>query len=153
MAIDIWKELERMQEDMVRMERHLLTGKKDMLMLPEPKGKSVISQGYLRTPVYTIKENDDKVFAKIELPGIDKKDVVLTVTKDHLEIKAEKTKAKETKGKKEYNYFEETSSFYSRIPLPSEVDENKTEAKYENGILKLIIPKLKSGKRKKIEIK
>ncbi len=153
MVWNTWNEFERMQEEMDRLSRKLIGGRDDRLMLSGPKGE-VIPATYLRTPVFHVKETEDKVLAKIEIPGIDKKDIELHIAKDHIEIRAEKKAEKEVKGKEEYSYFSHSSSFYRMIPLPSEIDEDKATATYENGILKLEMPKSNvSKKKKKITIK
>ena len=91
-----------------------------------------------------------------ELPGMEAKDVELNVNHDRLTIKGEKKQEKEEKTdlyyRKERNY----GAFTRSIPLPANlIDENKVEADFSNGILKITLPKLPEveAKTRQIPIK
>jgi HSP20 family protein len=119
--------------------------------LPSPsKGLSL-----LREPLADLKETDKELIASIEIPGVDKKDIQLTLTENNLEVKVEKkTEAKiEKKGyiRAERSY----RGFYKSIALPVKVIPEKSKATYKNGILEVVMPKAekkKQKKAKKIEI-
>jgi HSP20 family protein len=111
--------------------------------------------GRLKTPKIDIYETEKEVVAKVEIPGVDPKNIKLEVEDNVLKIEAKSEEKKEEK-KKGYYRKEISSGFYKRaIPLPSEVIGNKANADYKEGILTISIPKTKSKKEKKksIEIK
>lgn len=108
----------------------------------------------LRKPESDVVIKDGNAIVKIDLPGIDKKDIQLNVTENHVEVKAEKKE--ETKVEKKGFFKQERSyaGYYRVIPLP-EVKAELADANYKNGVLEIKIPlkeKLKKIK-KKIEIK
>jgi HSP20 family protein len=107
----------------------------------------------IRTPRMDIYETDDKVVAEVELPGVDPKNVEVEVKDSVLRIKAKTEEKKEEKGKGYYRK-EISAGYYKRaVPLPAEVVEEKAEASYEEGILKVVIPKQKPKREEKKPIK
>jgi HSP20 family protein len=106
-------------------------------------------------PKVDVKEEDNSVVVSAELPGMDQKDIDLTVTKDSVRISGEK-KHEEEKEEKGY-YCRETSygSFERIIDLPTEVNEDKAEAEFSKGVLTIKLPKSEAAqaKHKKIKIK
>ncbi len=115
-----------------------------LLESSDSKNLSLIdSDNYLRTPYVDLYEKDNNLIAEIELPGVNKEDIKLSVEDGYLNISAEKKYEKEDKDKK-YRKYERAYSFFQRsLKLPDEVDESKVKAKYEDGILKVVIPKSK----------
>lgn len=97
-----------------------------------------------------IKVNDKDVVLKLNLPGVDKKDINLNVTENYVEVKAEKKE--ENKLKKKGIFREERSfrSFHQIVPLPAVVKAGKAKAEYKNGILEVRIPK-KNGEKKEVK--
>jgi len=96
-------------------------------------------------------DEGDKYVIEIDLPGVDKKDIIINVFDNTLEIKAEKKTGIEERRagviRKERRYL----GFYKSIKLPEDADINKIKAKYENGVLRIEIGK-KEGYRRKIEV-
>jgi len=116
--------------------------------------------GFLRTeegfrPRLDIAENDSHVNITAELPGMDEKDIELTLTKDSLTIKGEKKEESEDKGKDYYRMERSYGSFQRTIPLPSEIDQDKAEAEFKKGVLQIRLPKTEDARkvRKRIEVK
>jgi HSP20 family protein len=106
-------------------------------------------------PSVDIKESDKDFTIYAELPGVDEKDVEISVTNDSVTIKGEKKEEKEDK-RKNYYYLERSyGSFNRTIPLTAETDANKAQASFKNGVLNIIIPKTQSAKAKgtKVPIK
>ena len=94
-------------------------------------------------PAMNIKENDENFEIDLAAPGFDKKDFEITIENGILHISAEKKVEKEEKEedftRKEFSY----TSFTRSLTLPDNVnDEDKINAKYKNGILKLTLAKL-----------
>lgn len=120
---------------------------------PEIFGPWEVKFPKIRTPRMDIFEKDNNIVAEVELPGVDPKDIEVEVKDGYLKIKAQTKKEKEEKREGFYRR-EIGQSFFKRIvPLPTEVVENKAEAEYENGILRITIPKAPSKKEKVIKIK
>ncbi len=101
-------------------------------------------EGKFRRPRANIQEKDDKIFVAVELPGMNKEDIKTKVEGRNLIIDAKK----KSESRKEEEGFSEFRSGYSGyrhvIRLPSEVEKEKSKAKFENGILKVILQKKES---------
>lgn len=95
---------------------------------------------------WELSETDDEIRVKAELPGMDEKDIHVTVEGDVLTIRAERKEERETK-KRNYHVSEMSYGGYSRtIPLPAEVDASQARAKFKRGVLTLNCPKTEQGK-------
>ncbi len=115
----------------------------------------LLGENFSTTPKMDIYKTKKNVVAEIELPGINPENIKVEVENNALRIEAEKEEKKEEK-EKDYYRREISSSSYKRIiPLPVEVIEDKAEASYEDGVLKVLIPRMKEekNKNKKIQIK
>jgi len=98
-------------------------------------------------------ESENEVTVTAELPGVDPKDVEISVTDNLLTIRGEKKQEKEEK-KRNYHYVERSfGSFHRSIPLPSSVDSNKVDAHYKNGVLTVTLQKRPEAKPKRIAVK
>ena len=100
-----------------------------------------------------IYETPDAYEIEASLPGIKPEDVDLTLNNNVLTIRGE-TKAEEKKEGRNYHLRERRSgSFIRSITLPSSINEDAIEAHYDNGVLKLRLPKAEEARSKHIEIK
>ncbi len=105
-----------------------------------------------KTPSVDVIERDDEVIVKAELPGVDKKDIDISVTNNTVTIKGS-TSHEEKEEKGDYYRCEISRGSYSRtLSLPTDVDESKAKAKLRDGILELSLPKLTKSKRKSIKV-
>lgn len=104
-------------------------------------------------PSVNMTETRDKMVVKAELPGLEAKDVELSITDDILTIKGEKKEEKEEKD--EHHFFMEryTGTFERRIKLPAPVKPDKIEAKFDKGVLTINLPKSEEARKKEIKIK
>jgi len=104
-------------------------------------------------PAIDLSETNNDIIMKAELPGIDPKDIDISLTNDLLTIKGEKKQEKEEK-EEDYHLIERSyGSFIRSIRLPKDVQSDKISASYKNGILKVILPKSEEAKKKEIKIK
>jgi HSP20 family protein len=106
-------------------------------------------------PRTDIAETDKALEVSVELPGIDQKEVDISLTDNSLTIQGEK-KSEREESKKGYHLSERLyGSFYRSIPLPSGVDTDKASAEFKNGILTVTLPKTQEAlsRVKKIEVK
>ena len=107
------------------------------------------------TPRVDVKETDAEYEVSAELPGIDEKDVELTLANNVLAIRGEKKTEREEKEKSYYLSERSFGSFRRTIPLPAEVDEDKVEAHFKNGVLTVRLPKSAAAqaRTRRIEVK
>jgi HSP20 family protein len=108
-------------------------------------------------PSVNVKEGADEYEVEMAAPGLAKKDFKIELNHGVLKISSEKKSEKEIKNGQEFTRREFSYQSFSRsFTLPHTVDSEKISAKYENGILKVIIPKREEAKpkpAKTIEIK
>lgn len=117
----------------------------------EPFGKKFAAF----SPNIDISETDKEVVISAELPGIEEKDIDVSLTKDSITIKGEKKEEKEEKGKNYYRMERSYGSFSRTIPLPVEIDSDKTTAEFKKGVLTIKMPKTAEAikETKKVQIK
>ena len=103
------------------------------------------------TPSVDISEIKDGFLVKAELPGLEAKDVEVSISGDLLTIKGEK----EEEEKDEHHYCAERYyGFFQRVfRLPTDVKGDEIEATFDKGILKVTIPKIEEAKKKDIKVK
>ena len=106
----------------------------------------------MRNPLTDLQETDKEVIAKIEIPGVDKKDIQLNITENRIEVKAEKKHEAKVEKKGFYREERSYSGFYRTIPLPFGVTPEKAKVRYQDGVLKIKIPKTENKNKSKIEI-
>jgi HSP20 family protein len=104
-------------------------------------------------PSVNVSETDGDIKVKAELPGLEAKDIDISVSGDILTIKGEKKEEKEEKEEKYYYKEQYAGSFQRCIRLPSEVQSDKVDAKFKNGVLNIVLPKSKESETKKIKVK
>ncbi len=104
------------------------------------------------TPKVDVVETDEAIMVKAELPGMDEKEIDVSVNDDSLVLKGEKKEEKEEKKGGFHRVERSYGSFYRRIAIPAEVDAEKVEASYKNGVLTVNLPKTGTGTTKKIKL-
>ncbi|MEN4045868.1 Hsp20/alpha crystallin family protein [Sulfurimonas sp. NWX367] len=105
-------------------------------------------------PAVNTREGDDAYYIELDLPGIKKEDVEISVDKNILTIKG-KREVKKEEEKEDYYRIESAYGTFSRsFTLPEKVDSENIRATGENGVVEITIPKLKVEKdtTKKIDI-
>lgn len=105
-----------------------------------------------KTPCVDVLDREEDFLIKAELPGVDKKDISVSIVNNILTLEASMEKEqKEEKG--EYYHREISSGLYRRtIDLPVSVKENEAKATFKNGILELTIPKMEKAKRATVKV-
>ena len=107
------------------------------------------------TPTLDVKENEKEIVVKADLPGMDEKDINLTIHNGVLSLRGEK-KSEHTDQRENYHVMERSyGSFQRSIRLPETINEDKAEARFDKGVLTITLPKRPEmvGTQKKIEIK
>ena len=105
------------------------------------------------TPALDLYQNNDNVVAIVELPGMRKEDIEISLHDGMLTIGGER-KAQESNGNGENASRTErfTGKFRRSITLPTRVDANKVSATYKDGILTVTLPKAEEAKPKQIQV-
>ena len=119
----------------------------------EPSGGlSLSEQDYV--PAVDVAETDKDITVTAELPGMDQKDIEVTLNEDVLTIRGEKKQEKEHKDARCYHRECSYGAFVRSIQLPGQVNQDQVKASFKKGVLKIQMPKLESetSKSKKITI-
>ena len=87
-------------------------------------------------------DEGDRYVIHAEMPGVEKKDVKLNASDNSVEISAEHKEESEEKKKDYLRKERKAVSYYRRLPLPEKVDSSKAQAKLNNGVLTVEIPKI-----------
>lgn len=107
------------------------------------------------SPRLDVSETENGLEVVADLPGMEKKDIKVSLEDNLLTIQGEKKEEKESKDKQYHTIERRSGSFYRALRLPVEVEKDKVEAAFKDGVLTLRIPKSKEAKKKvaQIEIK
>ncbi len=103
-------------------------------------------------PLVDVIEYEDKVVIKADLPGVDKNNIKIKISSDSLNISGHIEKDKKEAGKSYYIEERVSGEFSKTIPFPSEVNVQKAEAKFENGVLEITVPKANTSKVREIKL-
>src|SRR5215470_20017582 len=120
----------------------------------EPSWRSASSFSF-STPAIDMSEDDKAYKISAELPGINPKDIDVSLSGDTLVLKGEKRQEKEEKDKN-YHFSERAyGSFQRAFELPASVDRSKVAADFSKGVLTITLPKTTEAQKpaKKIEVK
>ncbi len=101
-------------------------------------------------PAVNMYEDDKNIVVEVELSGFDPKDIKLSVVDGNLVIKGRRAMTTEDKKKRYFIREIVERSFERVVPLPVEVEENKAQAMYEKGVLKVVLPKKQVSKERNI---
>ncbi len=103
-------------------------------------------------PTVDVYETDKEVVVKVELPGVKKEDIEVSIRDNALHIRGEKKEEKEEKTET-YHRLERVYGRFERVvPLPTEVKVDTAKAEFKDGVLEIRIAKAESAKERKIEI-
>jgi len=104
-------------------------------------------------PSLDISETSNDLVVKAELPGMDPKDIDISLNDGMLTIKGERKQEKEEK-EENYHLIERSyGSFCRSVKLPKEVKHDKVKASFRNGVLKIVLPKSEESKKKEVKVK
>lgn len=148
MAIERWRspfqELSRMEDEMEKTFGRWFRGW---------PWRAAEERGWGWAPAVDMMERDDEIVLRADLPGLEQKDIEVTVRDGMITIQGERKEEREEK-EKGYYYTERSFGAFARtLPLPSGIEEDKVKASFKSGVLEVHLPKAKEVKGKKIEIK
>jgi HSP20 family protein len=141
-ALTPWTGLSTMKKEMDRLFDRVWEG--DFPQLP--------SMGEW-APALDVSETKDAVMVKAEVPGMDPKEIQLSLEDQLLTLKGEKTQEKEEKDEHYYHAERSYGAFVRTVRLPATVDGSKVTATFKNGLLKVTLPKAATAKGTTIPIK
>ena len=150
MTLSKWhpfRELSNIREQMDRLFEDMLSaGDRDWLGLH--------SMGGMWTPAVEIKETDQELVLKAEIPGIDVKDLEVEVGEDRVTISGEHKEEEKTEDK-EKNYFR-SEFYYGKferiVPLPMPIKTDAIKSSFKHGILTLTMPKVETAPKKVVKV-
>lgn len=106
-----------------------------------------------RFPALNVWGNDENVVVTAELPGLDIKDLDMSIVNNQLTIKGERKADRPEKEAICHRSERSTGTFTRTVRLPFAVEGEQTAARYENGVLTITLPRHERTKPKRIEIK
>lgn len=106
----------------------------------------------LRMPSLDVVDRDNEVLVRAEIPGIEKKDINVSLTDNLLTIKGQSSKEEKEEKGDYYRHEISSSSFARSVTVPGTVDVSKTVANLKDGILEIKLPKVESSKKRNIAV-
>jgi HSP20 family protein len=119
-------------------------------LIPTTNGNE--TPGLTLSPAAELEETDDAIHLRLEVPGLEPKDINVEATRESILISGErKTETRTEKNgvtRSEFRY----GKFQRVIPLPSQIKNDKVQAEYKNGILHLTLPKAESERHRAVKV-
>lgn len=103
-------------------------------------------------PALDVEETDEAIVVRAELPGLCPEDFTVEATGDRLIIRGEKGEEREERGRGFHRMERRYGAFVRSVTLPCEVDRDRAEASYRNGVLRVTLPKTAAAKARRIKI-
>ncbi|MGQ9800421.1 MAG: Hsp20/alpha crystallin family protein [Candidatus Saccharicenans sp.] len=122
----------------------------DLVSSPKFEDTDIIQSTW--SPAVDIYETENELVLTAELPGVEEKDIEIKVEDNTLSLKGERKFEKETREENYHRIERAYGSFYRSFSLPQYVDQDKISAEYENGLLKIHMPKKPEVKPRKVKI-
>ena len=132
-----WEELQRMRQQLEQ-------------IFDEAPGQRA-SAGVF--PLINLTEDKDCYYLRAELPGVNAEELDIQATANNVAISGERKIAAEAENARYHRTEREAGSFSRMIGLPGDINSDKVDAKLENGILTIVVPKAEAAKPKQITIK
>ncbi|MEO5971016.1 MAG: Hsp20/alpha crystallin family protein [Bdellovibrionia bacterium] len=140
------REMSRMQRDIDRMFDDFISPGANLT-------GDVLNRQMVFSPVCDVEETDSHFLVSFDLPGINKKDVNIELRDNQLIVSGERKEEHKVEKRNRMSTERFYGTFQRAFTLPSTVDADKVEAQYEDGVLRVAIPKSEAAKPKQIEIK
>lgn len=105
------------------------------------------------TPSLDLAETDGALEVRMDIPGMEAKDLDIQVNNNLLTVSGEQKEEREEKGKTYHRLERRLGAFSRSVTLPCSVKEDAVDAQYKNGILVIRLPKTEAAKAKKITVK
>jgi HSP20 family protein len=141
---DPFRELSQLQERMDRLFR-------DNVGYSGGTREEALEQGSFIPPV-DVYEDEHNITLKLEVPGVDQKDLDIRIENNTLTVRGERKLEKEEKQENFHRIERRYGSFVRTFQLPNTVDAEKVNANYDNGVLKITLAKKAEAKPKQIQV-
>lgn len=105
------------------------------------------------SPLTDISEDDEQYLLHLDLPGVNKEDVKIKYNNGQISISGERFVEEENDNKTYHHVERAFGKYYRSFNLPEKILEDKIDAEFKDGMLKIIIPKAEEAKPKQIEVK
>ncbi len=145
LSVNPLQELERMRRDMDQIWGNFFTEK--------PVRRSGAGDFGEWFPEFDLSETKDSLLVKAEVPGVNPKDIHISLVDGTLTIKGEKKQEMDEKNENYHYVGRSYGSFARVILLPREIEGDRVRASYKDGILRIVLPKSAEAKEKEIQIK
>lgn len=143
MALIRWQPLQEI--DTLQREMNRLF---DDMLMPTARREN----GFAFVPAAEIKETDEAIHLRLEVPGLEAKDLDVEVTADAVSISGERRSETKTEEKGIFRSEFRYGKFQRVIPLNTQIDNQKVKAEYKDGILTLTLPKMEDERRKVVKV-
>lgn len=140
----LFREMDHLRREMDDLFRGVGSGSLETAFLP--------GVGTHRYPRINLSEDQENYYLEALLPGIDEKDIELSVTGNSLTLSGERVEVNTAEGQTWHRRERGSGKFLRAIELPSDIDGKKVSATYKNGLLTVTLAKAESAKPKKISI-
>ncbi|MGE5842383.1 MAG: Hsp20/alpha crystallin family protein [Deltaproteobacteria bacterium] len=138
-----WREeMERLRSDLERLYDRVL----------DPRTFRRFTQEGEWMPSVDVSETAKEIIVKVEVPGVEAKEIDVNLDGNVLTIKGERKREHEERDENFHRIERSYGSFYRSLQLPAEVEGDKIKATYKKGVLKVTLPKSKKAAGKKIEV-
>ena len=104
------------------------------------------------SPAVDIYEDEQNIFVKAEIPGVDKESIFVDVKDRVLTLKGERSEGKEVNDERYFRRERTYGSFERAFTLPADVNTEEIKAQYKDGVLKVTVPKPEAQKPKQITV-
>jgi HSP20 family protein len=144
------REMDSLHKDMDRLFEDFWRGSGRHSVMSTPMSSMMAApwaQGEV-TPRIDETEDEKGFHIQVELPGMDKDDVDITMANGLLTIRGEKKRDEEEKGKDFFRRERSFGAFRRSLPIPADVDESKIDASFKKGVLYIELPKTEEARKK-----
>ncbi len=142
-----WNLFDRFQVDLNRLTRNDYFGRGDI-----DSDNSNIATSHWR-PAVDIKEEENRFVIQADIPGVDPKDIEVTMENGVLTLKGERSSDKEESHEGYTRVERIRGTFYRRFSLPDTANADNIEAKGKNGVLEIVLPKHEKVQPRRISVK
>jgi len=139
-----FKDIEKVRSEMDRLWDTFLFGR------PQTRAFQEIAEWL---PAVDVAGTKGEIVVTVEIPGMEAKDIDISLNEGILTIKGEKKQEKEEKEQNYYLIERRYGTFVRSIPLPRGVESDRVTASYKDGVLKITLPKSEEAKKKEIKIR
>lgn len=150
-ALHPFHEMNRLQHRMNRLFESVFADPFSVLVSPTRDLAQIEEEAF--SPPVDVEETDSHYLLSFDLPGVKKDDVKIEVRDNQLIVSGERKQERREKTKGRINEERVYGSFMRSFALPTNVDANKVDASYDNGVLQVQLPKTAVSQAKQIPIK